>query len=173
MAIFSGTMTAARQPRKAGRALPLTFMLVLVVSYGVLLPVLRPAAEPIEVNSHTGLAISGFDPVTYFIDGKPELGRSGLELNLGGAIWQFRNEGNRAAFAAHPEVYRPRFGGYDPMAVARGESVPGHPLIWALLGERLYLFYDAKARATFLADPGRIIVAAERKWPAIARRLGP
>ena len=32
-----------------------------------------------------------------------------------GAIWRFRNEGNRAAFAADPEVYMPRFGGYDPV----------------------------------------------------------
>ena len=110
--------------------------------------------------------------MAYFTDGKPELGRAGLELNFGGAIWQFRNEGNRAAFAEHPDVYMPRFGGYDPVAVARGTTVPGHPLIWALVGQRLYLFYDAKARAAFLADPGRIIVAAERKWPALAKGLG-
>jgi YHS domain-containing protein len=162
-------MTAARQPRKSGRVLALALA---VVGGSVFLPVSRLAAEPIEVNSHTGLAISGFDPVAYFTDGKPELGRSGMELSLGGAVWQFCNEGNRAAFAEHPEVYMPRFGGYDPVAVARGELVPGHPLIWALVGERLYLFYDAKARAAFLADPGRLLVAAERKWPAIAKNLG-
>ena len=124
------------------------------------------------VDAHTGLAISGFDPVAYFTDGKPEPGRSGLELNLGGAVWQFRNEGNRAAFAEHPDVYAPRFGGYDPVAIARGVSVPGHPLIWAVVGERLYLFYDVEARAAFLADPGRLLVAAERKWPALAKDLG-
>jgi hypothetical protein len=135
-------------------------------------PVARSAAEPVEVNSLTGLAISGFDPVAYFTEGKPVLGQAGLELRFGGAVWQFQNEGNRAAFAAHPEVYRPRFGGYDPVALARGTSVPGHPLIWTRLRDRLYFFYDEKARAAFLADPGRIIVAAERKWPAIAKELG-
>jgi hypothetical protein len=144
-----------------------------VVGAGLILPpVVRSAAGPVEVNSKTGLAISGFDPVAYFTDGKPEMGRAGLELSLGGAVWQFTNEGNRAAFAEHPDVYMPRFGGYDPVAVARGTTVPGHPLIWALTGQRLYLFYDAKARDTFLADPGRIIVAAERKWQAIAKGLG-
>ncbi len=124
------------------------------------------------VDVQTGLAISGFDPVAYFTDGKPELGRAGLELSQGGAVWRFRNMGNRAAFAEHPEVYRPRFGGYDPLAVARGVTVPGHPLIWAVVGERLYLFYDEAARTTFLADPGRVIVAAERKWPALAGTTG-
>lgn len=176
MAISLGTMTAARQPRKAGRALPVgstsAWALAVLAFCLILPPVVRPAAEPIEVDSQTGLAISGFDPVAYFTEDKPVLGKAGLELRLGGVIWQFRNEGNRAAFAAHPEVYMPRYGGHDPVALARGTSVPGHPLIWAVLRERLYLFYDAGARAAFLADPGRIIVAAERKWPAIAKRLG-
>jgi hypothetical protein len=171
-------MTAARQPRKFGWGLalgstPALALGLVLIGVGLILPpMVRPAAEPVEVNTQTGLAISGFDPVVYFTDGKPGLGRAGLELNFGGAVWQFRNEGNRAAFAKHPEVYMPRFGGYDPVAVARGITVPGHPLIWALVGQRLYLFYDAKARATFLTDPGRIIVAAERKWPALAKGLG-
>ncbi len=171
-------MTAPRQPRKSGRRLALGSIPALVLGFVlvgsglVLLPLARPAAGPVEINSQTGLAISGFDPVAYFTEGRPVPGRAGLELNLGGVIWQFRNEGNRAAFAAHPEVYMPRFGGYDPVALAHGTSVPGHPLIWMLLRERLYLFYDDKARATFQADPGRIIVAAERKWPAIAKGLG-
>jgi hypothetical protein len=60
-------------------------------------------------------------------------------LRLDGAVWRFRNEGNRAAFAEHPEVYLPRFGGYDAVAIARGVSVPGHPLFWTITGERLYL----------------------------------
>ena len=90
---------------------------------------------------------------------------------LEGAVWRFRNEGNRAAFAEHPDVYMPRFGGYDPVAIARGTSVPGHPLFWTVTGERLYLFYSEEARADFLADPGRIIARATRKWSKVARTI--
>jgi hypothetical protein len=90
---------------------------------------------------------------------------------LEGAVWRFINEGNRAAFAGHPEVYAPRFGGYDPVAIGRGRSVPGHPLFWLVVGQRLYFFYSENARAAFLADPGRIIDTAERRWPEIARGL--
>jgi hypothetical protein len=50
--------------------------------------------------------------------------------------------------------------------------VPGHPLIWVVVGQRLYLFYSEQTRASFLADPGRIIDTAERKWPEVARNLG-
>ena len=123
------------------------------------------------VNAYTGLAISGFDPVAYFTEAKPKIGRPGLELRVDGTVWRFRNEGNRAAFADQPEVYRPRFGGYDPVAVARGNSVPGHRPEQGVTGERLYLFFNAEARTAFLADPGRIIERATRKWPDVARTI--
>jgi YHS domain-containing protein len=161
-------MTPARPQRK----LSLGLLLGLGLCAGILTPPAVPAAnDPVVVNSHTGLAISGFDPVAYFTDGRPQFGRPDLELRIDGVVWRFVNEGNRAAFKDHPEVYSPRFGGYDPVAIARGNSVPGHPLVWAVTGQRLYFFYSEEARAAFLADPGRYIAAATRKWPAVARTI--
>ena len=168
-------MTAARQQRKP---FPLALVLGLALGIAVLegifaVPaILAASSDRIVIDADSGLAFSGFDPVAYFTDGKPKIGRPGLELRRGDTIWRFRNEGNRAAFAEHPKVYTPRFGGYDPVAVARGVSVPGHPLFWSVTGERLYLFYSAEARAAFLAEPGNIIEAAERKWPEVARDIG-
>jgi hypothetical protein len=164
-------MTSARQQRKSALALGLA--LGLAVCSGIFEPAAIFAAptDRIVVDAHTGLALSGFDPVAYFTDDKPKIGRPDLELRADGTIWRFKNEGNRAAFADHPEVYTPRFGGYDPVAIARGASVPGHPLFWSVSGERLYLFYSAEARTAFLADPGRIIERATRKWPAVARTI--
>ncbi|HEX9073041.1 MAG TPA: hypothetical protein VF852_13940 [Pseudolabrys sp.] len=49
--------------------------------------------------------------------------------------------------------------------------MPGHPLFWVVAGQGLYLFYSEQTRAA-LANPGRIIDAAERKWPEIVRSLG-
>jgi hypothetical protein len=169
--ISARTMTAARQPGKSRLALWVLFGLSVCCGISVHRVALA-ADEPTVVNSHTGLAISGFDPVAYFADGVPKVGRPDIELSLDGAVWRFRNEGNRSAFAGHPEVYAPRFGGYDPVAIARGASVPGHPLVWSVVGERLYLFYSDTARAAFIADPGHIITAATRKWPEVARTIG-
>ena len=127
--------------------------------------------EPVVVDPASGLAISGFDPVAYFSRGEPVLGRPELELGLGGVVWRFNNVGNRAAFAERPDVYAPQFGGYDPVAIGRGASVAGHPQIWAISGERLYLFYDDAARSDFLADPARIIERANQKWPGVAHGI--
>jgi len=167
-------MTPGRQPGKSRRAIGLVFGLVQFALCGAVAPLHAADStrdDTTVVNPNTGLAISGFDPVAYFTDAGPKIGRPDMELSLGGVAWRFLNEGNRAAFAAHPEVYRPQFGGYDPVAIARGTSVPGHPLFWAVVGKRLYLFYSDTARTAFLADPGRIIEAAERKWPDVVRTI--
>src|SRR5689334_20406927 len=95
--------------------------------------------ERVISDFHTGLAIFGYDPVSYFTNEQPVMGRPDIELQGPDAIWRFHNDGNKAAFAAHPEVYRPRYGGYDPIALARGVAVAGNPLLWLVVGERLFL----------------------------------
>jgi hypothetical protein len=67
----------------------------------------------------------------------------------------------------------PRFGGYDPIAVARGASTPGHAELWSIAEDRLYLFYSPAARGTFAGAPRPAIDAAERAWPAVLRTLSP
>jgi YHS domain-containing protein len=129
--------------------------------------------EQVVVNRYTGLAIDGLDPVSYFVDAAPKNGHAELELRAGGATWRFANEGNRAAFSANPDVYMPQFGGHDPIAVARGVATAGHPALWAIAQQRLYLFYSADARAAFAKDPDRAIEAAERHWPEVLRTLTP
>lgn len=162
-------MTAARQRQKPWPARGLAAALLLGGALAASADI--TGSVPLVVNHETGLAISGYDPVAYFIRKQPTFGKPQFELSYKGAVWRFQNTGNRAAFVAHPEVYMPRFGGYDPVAISRGVSVPGHPLFWLLVGDRLYLFYSAEARAEFAADPGRIIAVAERKWPDVARTI--
>jgi len=127
--------------------------------------------ERVVVDRHTGLALFGVDPVGYFTDGKPVLGLPEFEYAHAGAIWRFRNEGNRAAFAADPDVYMPGYGGYDPVGIARGRATPGFPALWVIYEERLYLFYTAEARQAFIADPASVIASASARWAAIRNEL--
>jgi hypothetical protein len=119
------------------------------------------------------LAIDGYDPVAFFTDGKPVQGSADLELRKGGVIWRFTNVGNRAAFAAAPNVYMPQYGGYDPVGVARGLAVAGSPSVWMIQGQRLFLFYDNARRQKFANDPSRVTASADRKWPDVQRTLTP
>jgi hypothetical protein len=131
------------------------------------------AATPVIVNWRTGLAIHGFDPVSYFADGKALEGRDDVEYGFEGATWRFRSEANRAIFSAHPDIYRPQFGGYDPLPLARGVATPGNPLLWLIHGDRLYFFHDPKSRATFAANPAVVIAASEAKWPTVEQTIVP
>jgi hypothetical protein len=129
------------------------------------------AATPIVADPHSGLAIYGFDPVSYFTEGQPAPGAAEFEYRLAGVSWRFRNAGNRAAFATNPEIYAPRFGGYDPLGVARGVATPGHPQLWVRRDDRIYLFQKAETRAAFIADPGGAVAAAEARWPDVMKDL--
>lgn len=125
----------------------------------------------VVADRYSGLALGGVDPLSYFIDGAPKAGAATLEASAGGAVWRFRNPGNRAAFVADPDIYQPRFGGYDPVGVAQGKPVAGLASLWLLVGQRLYLFARDETRAAFAADPGRFLVTAEQRWPGLRDSL--
>jgi hypothetical protein len=127
--------------------------------------------ERVVVNRFSGLAIEGFDPVAYFTDARPEIGMVDFEASEAGAVWRFRNEGNRASFVAHPDIYGPQFGGYDPADVARGVTVAGNPLFWLISEEQLFLFGREETRNAFAADPQRLLREARRRWPGLEKSL--
>ena len=76
-----------------------------------------------------------------------------------------------APFVAHPEIYGPQFGGYDPIDLARGVTCGGNPQLWAVTGQRLYLFGREEHRDAFAADPGRFVSDASAQWPALQQDL--
>jgi len=132
---------------------------------------LATTTERVVTNRYSGLAIQGYDPLAYFIDSRPEVGLPDFEAAQGGAVWRFRNEGNRDSFVAHPEIYGPQFGGYDPVDLARGVTVAGNPLFWLVSGERLYLFGREETRDAFAANPAPYLKEAISRWPALEEQL--
>jgi YHS domain-containing protein len=166
-------MTTARQQRQRCRAVHAAFAGLLAI-LAAAAPASRAATtETLVIDRHTGLAIGGYDPVAFYTDGKPVPGSPDFEFRYGGAVWRFCNVGNREAFAARPDVYMPKFGGYDPLGVAHGVAVAGNPSVWSITGGRLYLFYDRGRLAAFAADAERITRTAERRWPEVLRTLSP
>ncbi|SDN28112.1 hypothetical protein SAMN05216360_10757 [Methylobacterium phyllostachyos] len=128
-----------------------------------------PAGGPAGSLAGTTIALltlNGFDPVSYFLEGGPLAGTGRFELTWGGYVWRFANGANREAFRDHPVAYAPRLGGYDAAGVLEGRLVDADPLIFAVIGERLYLFRDAGRRARFLTEPG-LAGRAEAAWPGL------
>ena len=150
-------------------------MIALLAALGVQAPsefAARAATtERVVVNRYTGLAIEGFDPVAYFADVRPVAGLPDFEVSESGAVWRFRNAGNRAAFVAHPDIYGPQFGGYDPIDLARGVIFAGNPRFWLVLRERLYLLGRETSRDAFAADPVAVLREANPRWLELQQTL--
>ena len=137
-------------------------------------PPSRAATTELVISDRlTGLALYGFDPVAYFVDGEAREGLPAFEFTYAGLVWRFRNEGNRTAFAARPRDYVPRFGGYDPAGVARGVSASGYPSLFVVHKKMLFLFRSEESRKAFLASPSETLDAAEAAWPRVAQELVP
>jgi hypothetical protein len=174
-------MTSARRQRKSQPIGPGVARGLARLGLAAALALLIPGApwagmmttERVVTDPLTGLAINGIDPVAYFVEAAPVAGHPEHELSYAGVIWRFRNEGNRAAFAANPDVYMPRYGGYDPIAVGGSRAVAGNPLLWVVADNRLYLFRSEQARTRFLADPNEAIRRADLAWPALLETLVP
>jgi YHS domain-containing protein len=127
--------------------------------------------ERVVTARFSGLAIDGYDPVAYFVDKAAVLGLPDFEAQEAGVVWRFHNEGNRASFLAHPEIYGPQFGGYDPIAIAHGVTFAGNPHFFVVTGQRLYLFGLESNRDSFAANPGQYLPQAKARWPKLEETL--
>jgi hypothetical protein len=169
-------MTAQRQERNGlGRQIAfIAPVLAALAAFWAIYPtpaVRASTTERVVVNRYSGLAIEGFDPVAYFIKQQPVLGLPDYEASEAGAVWRFHNEGNRASFVAHPDVYGPQFGGYDPVDVARGVTLAGNPRFFVVVGQRLYLFGVEAHRDEFTAHPDHYLAEAKERWPELEETL--
>ena len=166
-------MTAQRQERYGSRPGIALFALLAGFFAALSLDFAAWAAttERVVVNRYSGLAIEGFDPVAYFTESMAAQGLPDFEARGAGAVWRFRNQGNRASFVAHPEIYGPQFGGYDPVDLGRGVTYAGNPRFWVVAGQRLYLFGREENRDAFAAEPARFLKDAAARWPALERGL--
>lgn len=168
-------MAAWRHARKVAlrRARPEVTALALLWMLASALPIVAATTEQIITDRNSGLAIHGFDPVGYFTEGAPTLGKGEFEYRHAGVVWRFHNAGNLAAFAADPDVYMPRYGGYDPVGIRRGAPVAGDPRNWIIVEQRLYLFQSPENKAIFAVDSERGVAAADEHWPAVLKSLAP
>lgn len=126
-------------------------------------------ADDVNRTALTGVAIEGFDPVAYWVDGEPRQGKLAISLEWQGATWRFSSEENRELFLEDPEKYAPAFGGYCAYGVGRGIKADIHPYFWEIDQGKLYLFVSKSARDWWEADKAKMETAAERQWAQLGR----
>lgn len=158
-------MISRRLALATALALPFVSLLSRAVGAGA---VVSSGMTPIpQVFTRKGLALSGYDAVAYFSDGRPVPGTPAYRLKWRGAIWQFASAEHRQAFEMNPEAYAPQFGGYCAYTVAEGRPRKAEPDLWTIHAGRLYLNFDPTLQKLWRQDMTRYIAAAEQKWSQI------
>jgi hypothetical protein len=111
-------------------------------------------------------ALSGYDPVAYFIAGLPLRGDPTLTHEWQGITFRFSSQDSLKAFIANPERYAPQFGGYCAWAASQGRLAKPDPEIWRIVDGKLYLNCSKDAERKWLADVPGNIAKGEAFWAA-------
>lgn len=95
-------------------------------------------------NLEKGVAIQGYDPVSYFAPGKPQHGSSNISFTWQGVTYHFFNQANKEAFIKNPSMYEPQYGGWCAFAMGdNGNKVEVNPETFKIADGKLFLFYNA------------------------------
>ncbi|CUH80217.1 hypothetical protein TRM7557_02778 [Tritonibacter multivorans] len=129
----------------------------------------QQAAALVNVQEE-GLALGGFDAVSFHDPSGPLVGLPAFTLMWKGALWQFATAANLKTFEASPRKYEPRFGGYCAYAMAKGRLAEGSPLTWKIEDGQLYFFHSERAEALWDGDQSQMIQSADAAWPGVLRK---
>lgn len=140
----------------------------------VCLVLLAPAASiaaalPSPAAEKTPLAIKGYDPVAYFIDGKPVPGRPELEYVWDEYRYRFASPEHRALFKVDPVRYAPQFANFCAMALSKGEVEEVNPTYWLISDGKLYLFGKPEGPKLFQRDISGNVFTAEQNRALIPK----
>ena len=135
-------------------------------------------AYPAAWGGETRLAISGYDPVAYFTDGKPVPGLTEFEHVWHDARWRFASAGHRDLFVGDPNRYAPQYDGYCASGMAGGAVFPPHkdtvdPEAWAIVDGKLYLTHTRYSMGRWQPNLAENIKRADANWPAVAQQPEP
>jgi YHS domain-containing protein len=123
-----------------------------------------------------GLAIGGYDLISYFKINKAIKGNPQINASFKGATYYFISEENRNEFQSDPEKYLPQYEGYCALAVGTtGKKISINPETFKVTDGKLYLFFNGKSFSgtTFnsvdpwIKNESTLIKKADDMWPTV------
>ena len=119
-------------------------------------------------NLDDNIAISGYDPVSYFKINKAIKGKKNMAVNYEGVIYYFSSIENKEEFKKNPSQYEPGYGGWCAYAMgANGEKISIDPATFKIINGKPYLFYNRFFNNTLKSwnkNEVKLKTAAEANW---------
>jgi YHS domain-containing protein len=110
------------------------------------------------------LILFGHDVVSYFADGRHQMGSPAHKTVHKGVTFRFASAEHKKLFDADPGKYIPQFGGYCANGIVYGIPWGGNADTWRIIDGKLYIFGGAGSRDAFLLDPKANLTLAEKYW---------
>jgi YHS domain-containing protein len=110
------------------------------------------------------LILFGHDVVSYFTDGRHQMGSPAHKSVHKGVTFRFASAEHKKLFDADPGKYIPQFGGYCANGIAYGIPWGGDADTWRIIDGKLYIFGGAGSRDAFLIDAKANLALAEKYW---------
>jgi len=124
-----------------------------------------------QFNLSEGLAIKGYDPVSYFAQARAEKGKKEFLATDRGVTYYFSSAQNKALFQSDPAKYEPQYGGWCAYAMGHdGSKVDVDPGTFKIVNGKLFLFYNQffnNTLKTWNQDEPRLQTQADANWQKI------
>ena len=118
-----------------------------------------------EIVSNDGLALNGFDAVSYHTSDKPIRGKKVYSYSWKAVNWYFSSEESKQMFIKSPEQYAPQFGGYCAFGASFGWTFPASHDVYTINDNKLFMFLASDAKNDFDKSINKgIILTADNNW---------
>lgn len=121
-----------------------------------------------QFNLENGVAIQGYDPVSYVAQGKALKGKKELAVSVEGVTYYFSSKANKELFSENYKKYEPQYGGWCAFAMgSTGEKVEIDPATFKIVDGKLFLFYNRffnNTLTTWNKNEGALKVQADKNW---------
>lgn len=144
--------------------LPLLILLLAMHAPSVL------AFEEINVSYFGGVALNGYDAVSYFTQSEAVKGSKSYAVKWKAASWLFSSDANRQRFLDEPAAFAPQYGGYCSNQMSLGNLSDIDTEVWRIIDNKLYLFGHDSGRVRWASDTGQYILDADRHWDSYLMR---
>ena len=137
---------------------------ILIVLFCIVTSTLSFAEVVFQQN---GVAIKGFDPVSYHTMQQAVKGNAQYAVEWKGVNWHFSSQENKGLFSGNPGKYAPEYGGFCAYAASKGSLAPVDPFAWTVRSDKLYLNYSMSVRDLWRKDIEGNIKKADFNWPEL------
>ncbi|MEL6686785.1 MAG: YHS domain-containing (seleno)protein [Pseudomonadota bacterium] len=146
-------------------------LIATALAFGTLTTTTVFAADEVNLaaakGQPAGLAVQGYDVISYRTNDKPVVGSADFSTEFEGATYRFANQANLDTFNTDPAHYAPAYGGFCAYGVSKGKKFEVDPTAYKVVDDVLYLNFNKSIQKKWAKKTDQYISKAETKWTDI------